>query len=96
MILFAWLLAVPGVVDRVEGAFAVVEWDGRMTQDVPLAALPSGITEGDALIACPSLRSGLALPPEVLPGILPGRTSDSPVRWTIHERRTCHSSPSRP
>lgn len=74
MRLLAVLLAVHGVVDRVEGAFAVVEWRGELTTDVPLAALPPGIAEGDALIARPCLAGGVSLP-------------RSPVRWTITERR---------
>jgi len=39
------------VVDRIEGAFAVIAADGfEDTFDVPLAALPAGVAEGDILL----------------------------------------------
>ena len=37
------------VIDRIEGDFAVVEIAGRCV-DVPLALLPDGCKEGDALV----------------------------------------------
>ncbi|MCB9545827.1 MAG: DUF3006 domain-containing protein [Myxococcales bacterium] len=39
------------VVDRIEGSFAVIVADGlEDTFDVPLAALPPGVQEGDVLL----------------------------------------------
>lgn len=38
-----------GVVDRVEGAYAVVEWQAEDLVDVPLSALPPDVGEGDRL-----------------------------------------------
>lgn len=43
-----------GIVDRIEGSWAVVEWrtaDGLVLHDVPAAWLPSGVGEGDGLHA---------------------------------------------
>lgn len=38
------------IVDRIEGAFAVISAQGlEDTFDVPLAALPAGVREGDVL-----------------------------------------------
>ncbi len=40
--------SVTWVVDRIEGDFAVIDWDkGRI--DIPLAALPEGTREGSVL-----------------------------------------------
>ncbi len=36
-------------VDRIEGDFAVTEYDGEMT-DIPLSELPDGVREGSVLI----------------------------------------------
>ena len=39
------------IVDRIEGAFAVISAHGlEDTFDVPLAALPAGVQEGDVLL----------------------------------------------
>ncbi|MEZ4467848.1 MAG: DUF3006 domain-containing protein [bacterium] len=39
------------VVDRIEGSFAVIVAEGlEDTFDVPLAALPAGVREGDVLV----------------------------------------------
>ena len=43
------------VVDRIEGAFAVLEVGGT-TVDWPLATLPEGVTEGSTLTAVFSLE----------------------------------------
>lgn len=37
------------VIDRIEGDFAVVEFDGQPF-DLPVAALPPGVGEGDRLV----------------------------------------------
>ena len=51
-----------GVVDRVEGPMAVVEWQIDAATDVPLALLPPDIREGDRLRVHLSLADhGLAL-----------------------------------
>lgn len=50
-------LRVHGVVDRVEGDWAVVEWEGRSIGDLPLSALPSGVREGDGVVAVLRRRS---------------------------------------
>jgi hypothetical protein len=44
-----------GVVDRVEGAYAVVEWQVGELVDLPLSALPPDVGEGDRL----AVRFGL-------------------------------------
>lgn len=44
-----------GVVDRVEGAYAVVEWQVGELVDLPLSALPPELSEGDLL----AVRFGL-------------------------------------
>lgn len=39
------------IVDRIEGPFAIISAEGlEDTFDVPLAALPAGVQEGDVLI----------------------------------------------
>lgn len=50
-------LRLHGVVDRVEGAWAVVEWEGRSITDVPTAVLPAGVREGDDVVAVLRRRS---------------------------------------
>lgn len=50
----ATALVLFGIIDRVEGAWAVVEWrtdDGLQFQDLPLRLLPAGAGEGDGLRA---------------------------------------------
>jgi len=50
--LFAALLALPplpGVVDRVEGSWAVVEWPERRLSDLPLALFDEPVAEGNAV-----------------------------------------------
>lgn len=52
-----------GIIDRVEGAWAVVEWrtdDGLLFQDVPVRLLPEGSGEGDGLRAAIRGRCGRA------------------------------------
>lgn len=45
--LMVWLgLASVGVVDRIEGPMAVVEWKNQQFSDVPAVLLP-GVKEGD-------------------------------------------------
>lgn len=44
------LLALLVTIDRIEGDFAVVELPDARTVDVPLAALPRGIEEGDRVL----------------------------------------------
>ncbi len=58
---FAGILVVVGVVDRIEGRWAIVEWrhEGRARfGDVPAASLPEGVSEGAGLRA--RLRGGCA------------------------------------
>lgn len=43
-------LRLSGVVDRIEGDFAVVEWAEGDLSDVPLSLLPERIEEGDTLV----------------------------------------------
>ena len=40
----------PVIVDRIEGELAVVEWPDRAFTEIPLAALPPGVQEGDRLV----------------------------------------------
>lgn len=52
--LLPWLMALGGdatvvTVDRIEGAWAVVEWTADEVAPVPLSALPDGISEGEHL-----------------------------------------------
>ncbi len=51
----AWLglllgARVHGVVDRVEGRWLVVEWEGSVMGDVPSELVPTGVGEGDRLV----------------------------------------------
>lgn len=38
-----------GIVDRFEGDYAVVEFEGRQMKDVSLVLLPAGVREGDVI-----------------------------------------------
>ena len=38
-----------GIIDRFEGEFAVVEFDGRQMKDILRSDLPTGIKEGDVI-----------------------------------------------
>ena len=38
-----------GIIDRFEGDYAVVEWDGRQMKDIPRRDLPAGLKEGDVI-----------------------------------------------
>lgn len=55
-------LQLRGVVDRIEGPMAVVEWRAGLLSDLPAALLPAGAGEGDAVVV--QLR--LADPPAAL------------------------------
>ncbi len=47
-----------GIVDRIEGEYAVVEWDVDGFADVPLGLLPPGVREGDQVLLPKSPRAG--------------------------------------
>ncbi len=68
--------AVPGVVDRIEGSWAVVEWHDRTVRDLPVALFEQPVREGAAVrawllphprgpwnLADGQLRLGSGLPP---------------------------------
>ena len=38
-----------GIIDRFEGDYAVVEFEGRKMKDIPKRDLPPGLKEGDAI-----------------------------------------------
>ena len=44
-------------VDRIEAAWAVVEWCGGDVVDVPAAILPPGVVEGDRFVVRMTRRS---------------------------------------
>ena len=50
-ILLIQTIPVSGVVDRVEGDWAVVEWCGQALEDLPLKLLPRDLREGEPLRA---------------------------------------------
>ena len=56
-----WLHVIGTIVtvDRIEGPYAVVEWRDATFTEVPIAALPSGTTEGARLL----LRASTLPPP---------------------------------
>lgn len=55
-----------GIVDRIEDDVAVVEWCPAFVVDVPLIALPAGVSEGDRVVLALPLRP-------------PSRSVDAPV-----------------
>lgn len=38
-----------GIIDRFEGDYAVVEFEGRQMKDIPRRDLPAGLKEGDVI-----------------------------------------------
>lgn len=38
-----------GIIDRFEGNYAVVEFEGRQMKDILMSDLPTGLKEGDAI-----------------------------------------------
>lgn len=38
-----------GIIDRFEGEYAVVEFEGRQMKDIPRRDLPAGLKEGDVI-----------------------------------------------
>ena len=77
------VLVLLGVVDRIEGPIAVVEWEGRALADHRLDQLPSGLREGDRLRAVLRPPRRTSSPTEGSPW------PDVPARWRIrlHPKR---------
>jgi len=82
-LLGAWLV---GVVDQIDGGWALVEWDGRAFGFVPADRLPPGVGEGDRVVLRPRRRGeAFDLPVDIAPDL-------RPVVASIHP----HRGPSRP
>jgi hypothetical protein len=71
-------LRMHGVVDRIEGGYAVVEWEGAALGDIPVALLPADVGEGDKVVLrlrrgpardvlLPTASGVIELPEELLP-----------------------------
>jgi hypothetical protein len=77
MLPFLLALHVHGVVDRIEGDVAVIEWERRNCGPWPLARLPEGIDEGHAIdVYVPLSREAAPF------GVVPLH----PVHWTTWRR----------
>lgn len=98
-------LRLVGVVDRVEGPMAVVEWRADCFGDLPLSLLPGGTGEGDQLLFDLDLHERgalLALEPGRALVLLPGRPStlnlpvEAQLRPGLRYELRVQRSPSRP
>ena len=79
-------LVLHGVVDRIEGDMAAVEWEGEAVGLVPVELLPPSAAEGDDVVLQVRTRSRLRLWRRRLPDTeLPQEVS--PRRGSIRNRR---------
>ena len=49
LLMFTLLNPTLGIIDRIEGSYAVVEWQDRSISDLPTAMLPPGCGEGASI-----------------------------------------------
>ncbi|MCB9779974.1 MAG: DUF3006 domain-containing protein [Alphaproteobacteria bacterium] len=68
----ALVASTPGIVDRVEGDVAVIEWSADHWSELPVEALPPGAGEGDALLLFAFRPPG----PDALPPTAPSGPID--------------------
>lgn len=70
------------MIDRIEGALAVLEIDGRRV-DVPVALLPAGAKEGDRLYLAPAPAEDVAAGAEAVAARLRAKSPRGPTKVTL-------------